>query len=121
MTDNPIDLETLKTELQECIALSDIPKLVDTLITEVEALRAEHQQDLKDATSNAADVLRHYERAEAAEALNRKMQEALEFYGDEDNWKSPSKGFVLQYDPEPAPAQDHGRKARAALAKAKPK
>ena len=43
--------------------------------------------------------------------------EALEFYAKESNYMSPSTGFVLQYDPEPAPiGKDRGDIARTALA-----
>lgn len=38
------------------------------------------------------------------------------FYKIEKNWQSPSKGFVLQYDPEPSPVdKDRGAKARTYL------
>jgi len=47
---------------------------------------------------------------------NIRMKEALEFYADAKNWRSPSSGFASQYDPEPAPmSRDCGRQARNAL------
>ncbi len=46
-----------------------------------------------------------------------RLKEALRFYADEANWRSPSRGFAAQYDPEPAPvAADRGSVARRALA-----
>lgn len=47
-----------------------------------------------------------------------KHTEALKFYADPNNWQSPSKGFALQYDPEPSPIKkDGGKLARNALKK----
>jgi hypothetical protein len=44
------------------------------------------------------------------------METALAFYANSENWKSPSSGFALQYDPQPAPARaDYGIRARQAL------
>jgi hypothetical protein len=44
------------------------------------------------------------------------LEAALRFYADETNWKSPSSGFNLQYDREPARAHsDGGSLARSAL------
>jgi len=31
------------------------------------------------------------------------LADALAFYADEQNWRSPSRGFAAQYDPEPSP------------------
>lgn len=61
--------------------------------------------------------------AEQTEAATRylarinRLEAALDFYADPSNWASPSKGFALQYDPEPSPIQRAGRHlpARAAL------
>jgi hypothetical protein len=39
---------------------------------------------------------------------NAKLRAALEFYADKANWSSPSRGFALQYDPEPSPVQKAG-------------
>jgi hypothetical protein len=51
-----------------------------------------------------------------AESANRALAEAIKvigFYADEGNWRSPSKGFALQYDPEPSAFQkDRGGAAR---------
>jgi hypothetical protein len=48
--------------------------------------------------------------------LRRALAEAVKvigFYADEGNWCSPSKGFALQYDPEPSAFQkDRGAAAR---------
>lgn len=53
------------------------------------------------------------------EKLNKKIQElseALSFYAYEENWKSPSKGFALQYDPEPSKIErDRGKIATETL------
>ena len=47
---------------------------------------------------------------------NKMVTEALEFYANEENWKSPSSGYALQYDPEPSPLQkDRGGRAKMAL------
>ena len=46
-------------------------------------------------------------------ARAERYQEALEFYADPANWRSPSEGFALQYDREPSPVEkDRGRRAR---------
>jgi hypothetical protein len=34
--------------------------------------------------------------------LNKRYREALEIYAEDGNWQSPSKGFAIQYDPEPS-------------------
>ena len=48
------------------------------------------------------------------------LEAALEFYADSKNWRSPSSGFALQYDPQPPEVQrDRGRRALLALAKSK--
>ena len=48
------------------------------------------------------------------------LEAALEFYADSKNWRSPSSGFALQYDPQPPEVQrDSGRRALLALAKNK--
>lgn len=44
------------------------------------------------------------------------VEEVLAFYADAKNYSSPSKGFALQYDPEPAPVMvDRGARARGLL------
>jgi len=44
------------------------------------------------------------------------LRRCLEFYSNPNNWKSPSKGFALQYDPEPSPINiDRGTVARLAM------
>lgn len=44
------------------------------------------------------------------------LENALAFYANKDNWCSPSRGFVAQYDPEPSPMDnDAGSRAKAAL------
>ena len=49
-------------------------------------------------------------------ASNALLAEALAFYADSNNWRSPSSGFAAQYDPEPSPVQcDSGQRARRAL------
>lgn len=46
----------------------------------------------------------------------RELEEALEFYANDENWRSPSKGFALQYDPVPsAISKDSGHIAKQAL------
>jgi len=48
----------------------------------------------------------------------RLLFEAVWFYADKENWRSPSKGFAAQYDPEPSPVEkDGGRRAREAMEK----
>jgi len=48
------------------------------------------------------------------------LRKALEFYAKAENWRSPSEGFVLQYDPELSPInKDRGEMARAACEHAK--
>ena len=52
-------------------------------------------------------------------AGSTKVQKALEFYANPNNWKSTSTGFALQYNPEQSAAeQDAGYLARQALASA---
>jgi hypothetical protein len=47
------------------------------------------------------------------------MIDALRFYAKQSNWHSTSKGFALQYDPEPPITQkDMGLRARQSLKKA---
>ena len=44
------------------------------------------------------------------------LADALAFYADPNNWRSPSTGFAAQYDPEPSAIQrDGGQRARLAL------
>ena len=44
------------------------------------------------------------------------LADTLSFYAEPSNWRSPSTGFVAQYDPEPSPiARDGGQRARTAL------
>ena len=44
------------------------------------------------------------------------LEEALAFYADSKNWRSPSSGFAAQYDPRPSPvSEDWGIRARKAL------
>lgn len=46
-------------------------------------------------------------------AYKREVEEALTFYAAPENWKSPSTGFALQYDPKPSPIRlDQGSRAR---------
>jgi hypothetical protein len=46
----------------------------------------------------------------------RQQTDALAFYANPDNWRSPSTGFAAQYDPEPSPVdKDQGERARVAL------
>lgn len=53
---------------------------------------------------------------EAFETEIKKLRCALEFYACAQNWKSPSTGFALQYDPEPSAInKDHGERALEAL------
>ena len=50
-------------------------------------------------------------------ASHDKLNKALAFYANSANWQSPSRGFALQYDPQPSPVSaDRGIRARAALA-----
>jgi hypothetical protein len=45
------------------------------------------------------------------------LEAALAFYANIENWQSPSRGFALQYDPQPSPVSaDRGGRALAALA-----
>ena len=64
---------------------------------------------------------RAYRAGAAASAERIKaLEAALEFYADSKNWRSPSSGFALQYDPQPPEVQrDSGRRALLALAKSK--
>lgn len=51
---------------------------------------------------------------------NKKLREVLAFYGDVKNWRSPSTGFALQYDPIPSAIRaDNGSRARTALGETK--
>ena len=46
------------------------------------------------------------------------LEGAVRFYAEEKNWRSPSSGFALQYDPEPSPInKDRGNLARTTLSK----
>lgn len=60
-----------------------------------------------------------WEDGDEIDYLNREVQRltnALQFYADADNWKSPSQGFALQYDRQPSPVEaDRGATAQAAL------
>jgi len=50
--------------------------------------------------------------------VNEEIMAFLEFIADDKNWQSPSKGFALQYDPEPSPIEkDARRRARKLLKK----
>lgn len=45
------------------------------------------------------------------------LTDALAFYANTDNWRSPSTGFAAQYDPEPSPvSKDGGQRAQLAMA-----
>lgn len=45
-----------------------------------------------------------------------RLENALKFYAEADNWQSPSSGFALQYDPQMSPIRkDAGSRARAVL------
>jgi len=49
------------------------------------------------------------------------LEKALSFYADPANWKSPSTGFLLQYEPEPSRAsQVRYSLAQAALNQTEP-
>lgn len=53
---------------------------------------------------------------EKLEAKIKRLRGALEFYADVKNWKSPSKGFDLQYDRAPSPIEnDFGTIAKQAF------
>jgi hypothetical protein len=39
----------------------------------------------------------------------KKLMDALAFYAEEKNWRSPSEGFALQYDPRPSPVIERGK------------
>lgn len=60
-----------------------------------------------------------WEDGDEIDYLNREVQRltnALKFYADADNWKSPSQGFALQYDRQPPPIEtDRGAIAIKAL------
>lgn len=72
------------------------------LKSEVERLEAERVL-LIDTLLNIGSSLNRYELA-------------LRFYADENNWRSSSQGFALQYDPVIAAIHlDRGDKARGAL------
>ena len=50
-------------------------------------------------------------------ASHDKLNKALAFYANSENWQSPSRGFAAQYDPQPSPVSaDRGARALAALA-----
>ncbi len=62
------------------------------------------------------DIERHIKIAAELVTENGQLRKTLEFYRNSNNWKSPSNGFALQYDPEPSPIQkDRGQKARSVL------
>lgn len=47
-----------------------------------------------------------------------KIIEAIKFYADENNYKSSSTGFVLQYEPVSSPIEmDKGKQARNLIRK----
>ena len=50
------------------------PSSIGELESRVGQLEAQHERDLKDAAENAADTLRQYERADAAEALLTRLE-----------------------------------------------
>ena len=54
-----------------------------------------------------------------ARAMVAELAKALRFYADPENWKSPSTGFALQYDPTPSQIMVHRESiARDALTEA---
>ena len=59
------------------------------------------------------------ERIKQLESEREQLIDALMFYANYENWKSPSKGFALQYDPEPSKVNKYrGSVAQTALEKA---
>jgi hypothetical protein len=63
------------------------------------------------------DLIAHAKRGEIGPrnlSTEEAMREALSFYADPANWRSPSSGFALQYDPEPSPVDKAGRHEVAA-------
>lgn len=72
--------------------------------------QAFHRRSAKCLRAAAADRQRLAERLREAERL-------LRFYGEETNYRSPSRGFALQYEPEAPPVmRDAGKDARQFLA-----
>ena len=52
----------------------------------------------------------------------KNLKKVLAFYAEPKNWLSKSKGFALQYDPEPSEIQkDKGELARMTLSQTKEK
>jgi hypothetical protein len=50
------------------------------------------------------------------EQLKKIISDALIFYANPSTYKTPSKGFAAQVDPEPSPIQiDKGQRARDAV------
>lgn len=55
-------------------------------------------------------------RLATADAELDRLVSALTFYATPANWRSPSTGFAIQYDPEPSPIdRDRGDRARVAV------
>lgn len=75
MTAANIDLEATKLKLEQGLSLADIPGLVDELITEIEALR-ERVAELAERLDRQS--LNHFQKLEAAEAMNKELADTLE-------------------------------------------
>ena len=59
------------------------------------------------------------EPVKSCKSERQQLIDALMFYANYENWKSPSKGFALQYDPEPSKVNKYrGSVAQTALEKA---
>jgi len=76
---------------------------------------AEYRAGLMD--THLDDPVRAYRAGQAASAERIKaLEEAVAFYADSKNWRSPSSGFAAQYDPSPSPVRaDCGIRARNTL------
>ena len=64
---------------------------------------------------DAVEIIRRDKQIASLTAEIDRLRETLAFYADPDNWMSPSRGFALQYDPEPSPVHKV-RHAKAAAA-----
>lgn len=63
------------------------------------------------------DKIKAFDRVKYMQAKIQRLEIALAFYAEPNNWRSPSKGFALQYDPEPSPIdKDQGQMARTMIA-----
>lgn len=87
------------------------------LIEQKVALYEQFQEQARVREWASGQIDRLTTERDAAERREQAMREALVFYAEQDNWRSPSTGFALQYDPEPPPIQrDRGERAARALA-----